>query len=87
MRRHPPAAIAGPAIVAMAMAQPGCGDDPQLEQGTFPFRSSNTASVGPLRDEMIKVMRDRSYLKTSAGDVRPAARSDPMAGSTPGPKP
>ena len=83
MRRHPPAAIAGPAIAAMAMALPGCGDDPQLEQGTFPFRGSNTATLGPLRDEMTRAMRDRSYLKKGADDGRPAAAPGPAAGSAP----
>jgi hypothetical protein len=73
--------MAGPAIAAMALA--GCGDDPQLEQGTFPFKGNDTSSFGPLRDEMSRSAREPSYLKKSAGDGRPAATPEGVTGSRP----
>ncbi len=47
--------IAGLALAVMAVA--GCGEDPALEQGTFPFKGTDTSALAPLRDEMTRKMQ------------------------------
>jgi hypothetical protein len=81
MRRRHPAAMAGPAIAAMALV--GCGDDPQLEEGTFPFKGTNTSSLGPLRDEMSRSAQEPSHRKKGAESGRPAATPEGATGSKP----
>lgn len=81
MRRHHPRRIAGLAAAALALA--GCGEDPGIEEGVVPPRGTDTSSLAPLRDDMIKNMQDRSYLKKSGGEGESAATSGGAAGSKP----
>jgi hypothetical protein len=80
MSRRPPR-IAGIALAALATI--GCGEDPGIEKGSVPFKGTNTSSLAPLRDDMTKNMQNRSYLKKSEADGRPAAVPDGAGGSGP----
>ena len=84
MRRHRPSTIAALAMAAAALA--GCGEDPGIEEGLVPPKSTDTSPLVPLRDDMIKRMRDRSYLRKSGGAVPPPAAPAGPAGSGPAPE-
>ncbi len=57
MRRDRSPTIAGLVLVAMALTVAGCGEDPALEQGTFPFKGTDTSALAPLREEMTRKMQ------------------------------
>jgi hypothetical protein len=81
MHRGRSPTIAGLALAAMAAA--GCGEDPHLEQGPVPFKGTDTSSFAPLRDEMMKKMRDQSHPERAG----PEPAAGPGASSTPAPAP
>jgi hypothetical protein len=71
MSRPVPPRIAGVAVAALVLA--GCGEDPGIEEGLVPPKGTDTSSLVPLRDDMIRNMQNRSYLMKSEGGDRPAA--------------
>jgi hypothetical protein len=57
----------------VAAAIVGCGEDPGIEEGVVPPKSTDTSPLRPLRDDMMRKMKDRSYLEKGGGAGRPAA--------------
>ena len=71
MSRHHAPRIAGIALAALALA--GCGAGPEIEQGSVPFKGTNTSALEPLRSDMVKNMQKQSYAKKAGNDGKPAA--------------
>ena len=82
MRRGRPPGIAGIALAALASA--GCGEDPGIEQGTVPFKSTSTEPFRPLADQMKTTTQGKIHTKKSGEDSKPAAASKGAGESRPG---
>jgi hypothetical protein len=82
MRRRLPPGLAGIAIVALALV--GCGEDPGIQQGTVPFKSTGTEPFNALSEQMKKTTRDKLHTKKSEGARDPAAASKGAGASQPG---
>jgi hypothetical protein len=80
MRRR---TLAMAAMAMVAMALDGCGEDPGIEQGTVPWKGSDTAPLDPLKSQMTKNMQDKSYIHKGEEGEKPAGESKPAAESKP----
>jgi hypothetical protein len=80
-RRHPPG-IAGIPLAALALI--GCGEDPAIQQGTVPFKSTRTEPFNALTDQMKKTTREKIHMKKAQGDSKPADASEGAGESRPG---
>ncbi len=79
-RRHPPE-IAGISLVTIALI--GCGEDPGIQQGTVPFKSTSTEPFKALSDQMKRTTQEKLHTKKSEVDGGPAAEPE-AAESRPG---
>jgi hypothetical protein len=87
MRGRHALGIAGFALASLALA--GCGEDPGIQQGPVPFKSTNTEQFNSLTDQMKKTTQEQAHTKKSeegrkataapkgAGEARPGAESKP----------
>ena len=66
--RHAPTPLRGSSGIALAaLALAGCGEDPGIEQGSVPFKGTNTEPLDPLINEMKKNMQEQVLCEEERG--------------------
>ena len=84
MRRDRPG-IVGTVLAALILS--GCGEDPGIQQGTVPYKKSDTEPLTSLKNEMARKTQEKAHLKKSEEEDKPAADSKSKAAAQTKPAP